>query len=89
MTGFHRCREVKGTKQYRCGLCGLRIRKGAKHWYFAGSWEGGFFTERRHAVCSRIASEAWDQVDWESRGYGEEPEFRKYDLKLPLLRDSQ
>ncbi len=86
MTDFCEYREVRGRKQYRCGLCGLRIRRGAKHVYVASQHDGTFSTERYHAVCSHIANDTWDAMDWDSRSYGDEPNFRRFNLQLPLLR---
>jgi hypothetical protein len=41
-------------------------------------------TCRRHAVCS-AAAEEFDEMDCEERTSGDEPEFRRYDLHLPLI----
>ena len=49
-----------------------------------GSYDGEFTAERRHAVCSHTANTNWDIMDWESGG-SDYWEFRKYDLKLPLI----
>ncbi len=71
----------KARKVYRCGLCGLRIRKGARHLLISGKMDGDFVSERRHEVCA-AATDDWDEMDWET---GEEAEFRHYSLGLPLI----
>jgi len=78
-------REVRGRKEYICQLCGLRIRKGAKHVVRFGVDCGQPISSRFHAVCNDTAIENWDEMDWEC-SEGCEYEFRKYDLKLPLIQ---
>lgn len=83
MSDFTNSREVRGKKQYRCALCGHKIRKGALHWTASGVYDGDFWQSRYHAVClSRTVD--WDRCSWES-AYLAEDEFRKYYLRLPLL----
>jgi hypothetical protein len=74
----------KARKEYRCGLCGLRIRKGSRHLVISGNMDGEFVSERRHEVCAS-ATDEWDEMDWETRSTGDEPEFRRYELGLPLI----
>lgn len=83
MSDFVTTRAVRGRKQHCCELCGLRIRRGAKHVVASGVWDGRPVRCRYHAVClSKTAG--WDAMDWESSA-GQYAEFRKYDLGLPLL----
>ena len=56
--------ERKARKQYRCSLCGQRIRRRAKHIVRTGFGEYGPETMLMHAVCD-AASQYWDQEDWE------------------------
>lgn len=56
--------ERKARREYRCCLCGQRIRKRAKHIERTG-FDDGPVTMRMHAVC-RDATRGWDAVDWES-----------------------
>ena len=81
-------REVRGRKEYFCQLCGLRIRKGAKRIVRFGVDSGDPITSRMHAVCSETAGENWDELDWEC-STGCEYEFRKHDLKLPLIKTGE
>ena len=82
MSGYSTYNIVKGRKQHVCGLCGLRIRKGARHYVTSGHWDGVAFRERWHEVCED-ATRGWDQGDWECRS-GTEDEFC-ISLGLPLL----
>lgn len=72
----------RASKQYRCELCGLRIRKGARHVARRGadSDYGGVFTARMHEVCES-KTKGWGYDDWEVVG-GCESEFRVYELGL-------
>ena len=72
-------RNVRGRKEHRCILCGLRIRKGALHIKRTGISEGGFVTARMHAVCESLTRD-WDEHEWEI-GYSPE-EFRCYSLGI-------
>ena len=72
---------VKTRKQYRCVLCGLRIRKGAKAIIDAGIYDGEFYSHRCHAVCY----DAWQRTNDEGE-FMDESEFRHNVLGLPLLR---
>ena len=56
---FHNA-EVRGRKQYRCCLCGYRIRKNAKHISQSGIFDGVFCSSRFHSVCYSTACENWD-----------------------------
>ena len=56
--------EVRGRKEFVCELCGLRIRKGAKHLVIVGIMDGELSSGRRHAVCNDATSD-WDDLDWE------------------------
>ena len=86
MSDFANFNEVKARKEHKCVLCGLRIRKGAKHIHVTGHYDGEFIkNDRRHAVCNATASSNWDEMDWETC-VGCCEEFREYDLKLPLLK---
>ena len=84
MTDFSRNDEVRGRKQYRCCLCGYRIRKGARHFHQHGIYDGVFCDSRFHSICYVTACENWDWQDWEtfSEDYAE---FRQYELHLPLI----
>lgn len=75
--------QPHGRKAYRCDLCGLKIKKGAKHWAIVGKLDGKVYTSRCHAVCNQ-ATRNWDQMDFDC---ADEYEFRKHDLKLPLMKE--
>lgn len=77
-----RTHDVCGRKQHRCDLCGLRIRKGAKHLSITASLDGTILTVHRHACCDR-ATWMWDDMDWETSC--DEATFRRYELGLPLI----
>lgn len=66
--------DVRGRKQYRCWLCGLRIRKGALHRVRFG-YDEGPVTMRMHGVCE-AATHDWDEDSWECAATGTEAEFR-------------
>lgn len=72
--------EVKARKEYKCCLCGLRIRKGAKYIRRTGVDEG-VVTMRMHAVCED-ASKKWDVMDWETGT--DEIDFRRLDLGMTV-----
>lgn len=74
-----RSEEVRSRKQYTCCLCGLRIRKCAKHLVVAGVYDGEFITDRRHAVCN-AATRNWDDIDWES--FSDTAAFREFELGM-------
>ena len=57
--------ERKARKEYRCTLCGQRIRRRAKHIVRTGFGDDGRVTMRMHAVCES-ATQDWDQLDWET-----------------------
>jgi hypothetical protein len=84
MGDFVRNSEVRGRKQYRCCLCGCRIRKGAKHIHQSGVFDGVFYKSRFHAVCYETACTNWDWQDWETFS-DDYREFRQGELKLPLI----
>lgn len=71
----------KARKEYRCDLCGLRIRKGARHVRRDGVFDREFVSSRMHAVCESHTRD-WDLDDWECR---DEADFRYHSLNLPLL----
>ena len=71
--------EVRGKKQYPCCLCGLHIRKGAKHLVVCGIYDGEFVPDRRHAVCN-AATRDGDDIDWET--FDDTDAFRRYELGL-------
>ena len=71
--------QPRGRRQYRCCLCGLRIRKGAKHILRTGVTEDGFVSSRMHAVCES-KTRTWMNWEWEC-GY-DEVEFREFCLEL-------
>lgn len=75
----------KARKEHRCYLCGLRIRKGARHVRRDGIADGEFVACRMHAVCESH-TKAWDETDWECF---DESDFRFNDLRLPLLELTQ
>ena len=75
MSDFTRILEVKGRKRYQCDLCLLPIRKGAKHLYVSGVYDGDFINGRRHAVC-HAATFDWDALEWENSA-GCDAEFRE------------
>jgi hypothetical protein len=70
---------VRGRKQHRCMLCGLRIRQRARHWSCSGIWDGQLLLARYHEVCME-ATRDWDATDWES--FSDEAEFRVYSLGM-------
>ncbi len=73
---------VRGCAAYPCVLCGLRIRKGARHVFRFGFSEAGPERSRIHEVCESVASD-WQPDDWESScDFGT---FRTEELDLPLL----
>ncbi len=82
MSGHSTRNIVKGRKQHVCVLCGLRIRKGARHHVASGHWDGRAFRERFHEVCLAATSD-WDAGDWECRS-GTEDDFC-ISLGLPLI----
>jgi hypothetical protein len=57
--------ERKARKEYKCSLCGQRIRRLALHIVRTGFNEYGPATMRMHAVCEN-ATQDWDQMDWET-----------------------
>lgn len=72
----------RARRRYICGLCGLRIRKGARHVLRHGIDRGeGYTAFRMHAVCESL-SRKWDADDWECH---DDYEFRRWELQLPLL----
>ena len=71
---------VKTRKQYRCVLCGLRIRKGCKAIIDAGIYDGEFYSHRCHAVCY----DAWLRTNDDGE-FMDESEFRRDVLGLPLI----
>lgn len=87
MSDFINTRSVRGRKQHTCDLCGLRIRRGVRHVVGSGVFDGRPFRVRYHAVC-HAKTAGWDECDWECAA-GNEAEFCKYDLKLPLLQDKR
>lgn len=56
--------ERKARTEYRCDLCGQRIRRRAKHIVRTG-FDDGPVTMRMHAVCE-AATRDWDLMDWET-----------------------
>ncbi len=78
-----RSKEVRGRKQYTCCLCGLRIRKGAKHLAVCGVYDGEFVSDRRHAVCS-AATRHWDDLDWDT--FDDQAAFREFELGIKAVR---
>lgn len=72
-------REVRGRKEYKCGLCGLRIRKRAKHIVRYGYDEDGHVAFRMHAVCEN-ASRAWHPQDWEE--HRDTADFCEFELGI-------
>ena len=74
-----RTSEVRGRKRHICCLCGLRIRKGAKHLVVCGVYDGEIVTDRRHAICN-AATRDWDDIDWET--FSDTAAFREYELGL-------
>lgn len=77
--------EPRGRKQYTCDLCGLRIRKGAKHVRRVGVSFGRLYTGRYHAVCE-AATHDWDEYEFECHNTGS---FQRYELRLPLLAEGE
>jgi hypothetical protein len=68
----------KGRRKYYCYLCGLRIRKGARHVKRVGVYDGEFVVSRMHEVCE-AATKGWEEFDWECH---DDWEFRRYTLGL-------
>ena len=74
-------RERRASKQYRCCLCELRIRKGAKHIVRTGIDSGtGYVTMRMHAVCE-AQTWGWGDDEWETRVLSG-ADFREYELGM-------
>jgi hypothetical protein len=82
MTRLLSTKEVRSSKERRCCLCGLIIRKRAKHVQQACVSYGDFYSNRYHAVCFHIACVSYADDEWESH---DDSCFRQYDLKLPLI----
>lgn len=76
--------EPRARRPYRCCLCGLRIRQGARHIARRGFWEGDEPTTYRYHASCQAATVDWDEADFETH---DEAEFRCYVLGLPLLPD--
>lgn len=76
-------RTVRGRKEHVCCLCGLRIRRGAKHVVGSGISGGRPFRVRYHEVCLSKTRQ-WSQDEWESSEF-DEAAFRRFELRLPLL----
>jgi hypothetical protein len=72
---------VKASKQHKCDLCGLRIRKGATYWLREGADGPVHWRMRMHPVC-RSASDEWSWIDWEEWRPGDEADFRRHVLEL-------
>ena len=73
--------DTRGQRDYICTLCGLRIRKRAKHVVRRGFTEDGPESFRMHPVCEAKTRD-WREMDWEC---ADDNNFRFYDLGLPLL----
>ena len=74
-------RKVRASKEHRCDLCGLRIRKRARYWMREGVEGREHWRLRMHAVC-RDASMDWDWIDGEEWKIGNEYDFRRNSLDL-------
>lgn len=72
-------RLIRARKEHHCDLCGLRIRKGAKHAVRTGVDGREHWRMRMHIVC-REATYGWDGLDWEC-GW-DEHDFRRNELQL-------
>ncbi len=60
MTYFSRQRDVKKTRKvHPCEACERPIAKGSKATYFAGTFEGDFYSAHYHPDC-REAENAWN-----------------------------
>lgn len=74
---------VRGRKEHRCDLCGLRIRRGARHVVRTGFDDGKPWRFRAHEICDSKTRD-WTTDDWEL--CFDAVDFRFYDLDLPLLK---
>ena len=74
MSDFSTDRIVVARKTYACRAgCGCDIEPGTSHTYFAGVWQGDFYTSREHVECSALCGFAWD--DWNYHYPDEWPTF--------------
>lgn len=72
-------RLIRGRKQHRCSLCGLRIRRGAQHALRTGVYGREHWRMRMHLVC-RDKTHGWYEEDWQCDCRG--IDFRYYELGL-------
>ena len=72
-------RIVKARHQHRCGLCGLRIRRGATYVLREGADGPAHWRLKMHPVC-KAATRDWDDWDWE--GIDCPHDFRRFSLEL-------
>ncbi len=54
--------EPKARKQYRCDLCLRIIEKGEKHLKHVGSYDGEFYSMRKHISCDKHTAD-WEHHD--------------------------
>ncbi len=48
---FYKCSERTARKTFFCCECNATIRKGEKHLYARGKWDGRFDAFRQHMLC--------------------------------------
>ena len=70
--------EPRARREYRCCLCGLRIRQNARHVARRGVLDDKPVTTRMHAVCEDAASE-WEEEGWECL---DQLAFRQHELGM-------
>ena len=63
MLEFYNTRYPKAMKQYKCEFCGKIIEKGERYFYYAGKYDGRFFTTKYCLICEKITSEYCSEVD--------------------------
>lgn len=63
MLEFYNTRYPKAMKQHKCEFCGKIIEKGERYFYYAGKYDGRFFTTKYCLICEKITSEYCSEID--------------------------